>query len=86
MEFITLFLIAVALSMDAFAVSISNGLCYSGLERKHVFQIAGTFGFFQAFMPLLGYFLGQSFKRSDYFDRSLDCVGIALRHRHTHDL
>ncbi|MHB8961717.1 MAG: manganese efflux pump MntP [Saccharofermentanales bacterium] len=63
MEFFTLFLIAVALSMDAFAVSISNGLCYNGLERKHVFQIAGTFGFFQALMPLIGYFLGQSFKR-----------------------
>jgi len=61
MQFITLLLLAIGLSMDAFAVSVTNGMCYQGLKKKHVMMIAGTFGFFQAFMPVLGFFLGQTF-------------------------
>ncbi len=64
MEFATLILLAVGLSMDAFAVSVSNGLCYNGLKRTDVLKIAGTFGLFQAAMPLIGYYLGQTFSRS----------------------
>ncbi len=63
MEMITLLLIAAALSMDAFAVSVSNGLCYGSIRAKHVFRIAATFGLFQAAMPLAGYYLGRSFAR-----------------------
>jgi putative Mn2+ efflux pump MntP len=64
MQLLTLFLLALGLSMDAFAVSVSNGLCYQGLQKKHIFAMAGTFGFFQAFMPLVGYFLGQMFRNA----------------------
>ncbi|MBQ9457587.1 MAG: manganese efflux pump [Bacilli bacterium] len=48
-------LFGIALSMDAFAVSIISGLTMQGLNRKRNFFIAGTFGFLQGFMPLLGF-------------------------------
>ena len=47
--------------MDAFAVSISNGLTMKKILLRHALAIAGAFGIFQAIMPLLGYFLGSSF-------------------------
>ena len=59
-EFITLFLISVGLSMDAFAVSITNGLCYTGLTKKQVLLIPFTFGVFQGLMTLTGFFLGST--------------------------
>lgn len=64
MQWFTLLLLAVGLSMDAFAVSVSNGMCYQGIKKKHTFMIAGTFGGFQALMPILGFFLGQTFSRA----------------------
>lgn len=57
---LTLFLIAVGLAMDAFAVSISNGICYKHVGLKEAFKTALTFGLFQAGMPLLGYLLGRT--------------------------
>jgi manganese efflux pump family protein len=57
---ITLFLIALGLSMDAFAVSISDGICYRDSGPKTAFSIALTFGVFQAGMPLLGYAAGKA--------------------------
>lgn len=47
----------IALSMDAFAVSVTDGLTYTDINKKRSFFIAGVFGFMQAFMPLLGYWL-----------------------------
>ena len=55
------FLLAIGLAMDAFAVSISNGLTMKKIMLRHALAIAGAFGIFQAIMPLLGYFLGSSF-------------------------
>ncbi len=55
------FLLAIGLAMDAFAVSISNGLTMKKILLRHALAIAGAFGIFQAIMPLLGYFLGSSF-------------------------
>lgn len=59
MTFAELFLIAVGLSMDAFAVSIGNGTVIKK-KRKAVFA-AFMFGVFQAGMPIIGYFLGSAF-------------------------
>ena len=61
MSFITLLLLSFGLSMDAFAVSVSNGMCYGKLKIKTTLIMAGTFGFFQGFMPLMGYVLGLTF-------------------------
>ena len=61
MSFLELFLIALGLAMDAFAVSICKGLSMPKLNWKHAVIIGLYFGLFQAGMPVLGYFLGSSF-------------------------
>jgi len=62
MGFVELFLLSVGLAMDAFAVSIGNGLSMKKSEPKAALAIAFSFGFFQALMPTLGYFLGSTFE------------------------
>lgn len=57
-----LFLIAVGLSMDAFAVSVCKGLSMQKLIPKHALIIGLYFGGFQAIMPLIGYSLGVHFQ------------------------
>lgn len=62
MTIIELLLLAVGLSMDAFAVSIGNGLSMKKTSVKSALIIAASFGLFQALMPLAGYFLGSAFE------------------------
>ncbi|MCR4899155.1 MAG: manganese efflux pump MntP family protein [Acholeplasmatales bacterium] len=50
-------LLGIALSMDAFAVSITDGLTYTDINKKKSFFIAGLFGLMQALMPLIGFFI-----------------------------
>ena len=57
-----LFIIAVGLSMDAFAVSVCKGLSVSKVEKKHMLTAGLYFGGFQALMPLIGYILGSRFQ------------------------
>lgn len=56
-----LLLLAVGLSMDAFAVSVCKGLSVKKAGLKESAICGGWFGGFQALMPLLGYFLGALF-------------------------
>ncbi|MBE6547911.1 MAG: manganese efflux pump [Ruminococcaceae bacterium] len=56
-----LLLTAVALAMDAFAISICKGLSAGKAKIKHMITVGLYFGGFQALMPLLGYWLGKSF-------------------------
>lgn len=56
-----LFILAVGLSMDAFAVAICKGLSVSKLKLRHCALTGLWFGLFQAAMPLIGYFLGTQF-------------------------
>ena len=53
--------IGFGLSMDAFAVSVCKGLSMKKMNWKNAIIIAVYFGFFQAFMPIIGYLLGNSF-------------------------
>jgi len=62
LKLITIFLIAVSLAMDAFAVSISNGVCTRGFGKKDAVRQAAFFGGFQFIMPVIGWFLGCSVK------------------------
>lgn len=61
MVFTELIIIAIGVSMDAFAVSICKGLSICTIRPRHAGLTALWFGGFQALMPLLGYFLGVSF-------------------------
>lgn len=62
MSFIDIFLIGIALSMDAFAVSICKGLSVKKVSAKHVLTVGVYFGGFQALMPTLGFLLGYRFE------------------------
>ena len=53
---IQIILFGIALAMDAFAVSITDGLIYSDINKKRIFFIAATFGIMQALMPVVGYY------------------------------
>ena len=63
MSLVELFLIGLSLSMDAFAVSICKGLSVGEIKPKHMILAGAWFGGFQALMPLIGYFLGSTFKQ-----------------------
>lgn len=60
---IELFITAVALSMDAFAVAICKGLSTGRVRIKHIVVVGAWFGGFQALMPLIGYLLGSTFAK-----------------------
>ena len=61
MGFLELLIIAVGVSMDAFAVSVCKGLSVSRVRPQHALKTGLWFGGFQALMPVIGYFLGVSF-------------------------
>jgi manganese efflux pump family protein len=63
MTHLTLILLALALAMDAFAVSIASGIAIKDLRIKHSLIIASWFGAFQAIMPLLGWLSGIKLQR-----------------------
>ena len=56
-----LFILALGLSMDAFAVSVCKGLSLGKIGPKHMCIAGAWFGGFQALMPLVGFFLGRFF-------------------------
>ena len=62
MNLAELFILAVGLSMDAFAVSICKGLSLGKTKARHSLTAGIYFGGFQALMPLIGYFLGIRFQ------------------------
>lgn len=55
--FVTSVLLGAGLAMDAFSVSVANGLADSGMKKRRMFLIAGTFALFQFAMPMAGWFL-----------------------------
>lgn len=79
MNLLGIFLTAVGLSMDAFAVAISKGITMKKLNMKSALKIAGFFGFFQGFMPFIGWLIGVRF--SNYvmkFDHWIAFILLAL--------
>ena len=61
MGFGELFLLAIGVSMDAFAVSICKGLAMKKAPLSGMVTVGGWFGGFQALMPLIGFYLGTLF-------------------------
>ncbi len=86
MELITILLIAIALAMDAFAVSIASGITLRERCYYHGFRIALFFGIFQAAMPVLGYLLGLGLSdiiaSVDHWIAFALLVGIGLKMVH----
>lgn len=72
MDFLTLFGIAIALAMDAFAVALAAGLSLPKLTGRHLFRFGFHFGLFQALMPILGWLAGISLRQQiEAFDHWL---------------
>jgi len=67
MHILNIFIIAIALAMDAFAVSITEGNVNKPLKKSNALTIATFFGIFQAGMPLIGWVLGSVIIK--YIDR-----------------
>lgn len=63
MSAVELIILAVGLSMDAFAVAICKGLSMKKVSFKEMAIVGLWFGGFQALMPLIGYFLGEAFEK-----------------------
>ena len=61
MDFMELIVLAIGLSMDAFAISICKGLSVEKLEKRHMVITGLWFGGSQMAMPIIGYFVGGSF-------------------------
>lgn len=76
MDFITLILLALCLSADAFAVAVTNGICSSKVSKKNALATAITFGFFQGLMPVLGFTLGKTF--SEFVCRYQHWIALLL--------
>lgn len=76
MDLFDLIVTAIALSMDAFAVSIGKGLSVQTLRPKHSLIVGAYFGGFQALMPFLGWLLASSF--AEYIRRFDHWIAFAL--------
>lgn len=72
MSFYEIIIIAIVEAMDCFAVSISTGLCKTGIKYSRAMLQSVSFGVFQGGMTLLGYFLGN------FAERWLESVGTAI--------
>lgn len=74
-----LFIVAIGLSMDAFAVAICKGLSVCQVKPRHAIITGLWFGGFQALMPLIGYLLGTRFEDAiKQFDHWIAFVLLAL--------
>ena len=71
-----LLILAIGLSMDAFAVSVCKGLSMEKISLKSAGVVGAWFGGFQALMPLMGYLLGSQF--SSYIDKIDHWIAFAL--------
>lgn len=79
MGIVELLVLAVGLSMDAFAVSVCKGLAMEKASMKNAVVVGLWFGLFQAAMPAIGYFLGATFAQSiTAFDHWIAFVLLAL--------
>lgn len=76
MGILELLLLAIGLSMDAFAVAVCKGLSVGKPQKKHYLLIGLWFGGFQALMPTAGFFLGSLFK--SYVERISSWIAFIL--------
>lgn len=72
-------LLGVGLAMDAFSVSLANGLAEPKMSRRRLCAIAGTFAFFQALMPMLGWLCVHLFiSFFSQFQKFIPYIALAL--------
>jgi putative Mn2+ efflux pump MntP len=62
MNFIDVALVSLSMSADSMTVGATDGICEPNMSKVKLFLISTTFGFFQFAMPVIGYFIGYSWK------------------------
>lgn len=75
---LSIVLTGVSLAMDAFAVSVCDGMVYRGMTRRKGVVIPITFGVFQALMPIIGFYIGLAFSQFEFFDSVDHWIGFGL--------
>ena len=70
--------LGIALAMDAFAVSITDGLVYQDINKKKALFIATTFGVMQALMPLIGYWLVEGIELAVGNDKYANVMALIV--------
>ncbi len=68
----------ISLAMDAFAVSICDGMVYRNLTKGKAVVMPITFGIFQAVMPIIGFYIGMAFNQIEAFDAVDHWIAFAL--------
>lgn len=77
--FVSNILLGVGLAMDAFSVSLANGLNEPNMKKRKMCGVAGTFAFFQAFMPLTGWICVHTIVRYfSAFEKLIPWIALAL--------
>ena len=77
--FLNSLLLGVGLSMDAFSVSIANGLNEPKMPKAKTFAVSGTYAFFQALMPLAGWFCIHTFvEKFKSFEKFVPFIALFL--------
>ena len=77
--FFNTFLIGIGLAMDAFSVSLANGLNEPNMSTKKALGAAGVFGIFQGVMPLIGWFCVHSIATAfSAFEKFIPWIALAL--------
>lgn len=72
-------LLGVGLAMDAFSVSLANGLNEHCMKRRKMFGIAGMFAFFQALMPMIGWVCVHTFVQYfKAFEKFIPWIALVL--------
>ncbi len=75
---LSVFLSGVSLSMDAFAVSVCDGMVYHNVTKRKAVLIPLTFGIFQAVMPIIGFYISMAFRQIEVFDSIDHWIAFAL--------
>lgn len=77
--FLTSIMLGIGLAMDAFSVSLANGLKEPCMKRRKVIGVAGIFSFFQFAMPLIGWVLVSTVARAfGAFEKFIPWIALAL--------
>lgn len=76
--FLTIFISGLTLSVDAFAVSITDGMVYQNLEMKKAIIIPVAFGVFQAVMPIMGFYISWGLSHIDFIEQVDHWIALAL--------
>lgn len=76
--FITIFISGLTLAVDAFAVSVTDGMVYRGLQMRKGILIPITFGVFQAVMPIIGFYVSWGLSQFEIIEQVDHWIALAL--------